>query len=98
MKREPLHSNPDVAEVIANNRDACRHPDMSTVTRWVGGSGSPGMIGGQRPMTYWHCPACKQDVRPWLPEVDDPLVVDFLKRISEGPLALPNGPLVDKNV
>jgi hypothetical protein len=90
QKRPPLHPNPDVAEVLANNRDACRHPSIRTVTRWVGGS--PGMIGGQLPVSMWYCPDCKEDVRAWQPAIDDPEMVKFLAKLTAGgPFDLDNG-------
>lgn len=89
MKRPPLHPNPDVAEVLANNRDACRHPNMRTVTRYEGGT--PGMIGGQRPVSVWHCPDCKEDVRNWQPEIDDPAMVAFLAKLAKGDATFDNG-------
>jgi hypothetical protein len=89
QKRPPLHPNPDVAEVLANNRDACQHPNMHTVTRWVGGS--PGMIGGARPVSTWYCPDCKQDVRRWQPFLDDPRTVEFLAKLAKAGETFENG-------
>ncbi len=82
--RQPLHPNPDVAEVLANNRDACKHEHMYTVTRWKGGS--PGRMGGQTPVDYWYCPECKQDVRPWMSHVDDPKTKAFLDDLAKNGL------------
>jgi hypothetical protein len=78
--KKPLHPNPDVAEVLANNRDACRHPNMNVVTRWKGGT--PGQIGGQRPVEVWVCPDCCEEVRPWSAATDDPKMVAFLAKLA----------------
>jgi len=78
-----LDKNPDVAELQRYNRDACKHERMTSYTRWLGGT--PGRIGGQRPVTWWHCDDCKEWVREWDPLVDTEQGRELVRKLKISP-------------
>lgn len=67
-----MGEHPDVAELLAYNKAACKHEHVSRHTRWLGGR--PGMIGGQRPEDWWFCDDCREWARPF----------DFLQDTEDG--------------
>jgi hypothetical protein len=61
---------PDLVELRAYNKAACKHDRKVQRTQWVGGS--PGRYGGSQQRLCWWCPDCKEVVaEAWFDTHDD---------------------------